>query len=138
MTEFLYARLIDDVCAHEGLTDPRRVHDSGMLLIDGHAVSLMHDALIDPGALYITIDFGALPEEQMLQAYRAMLETNLMLAAFGAGALAVDPANGNPVFAGRVALTPELTGAQFAEMLRQCVGHAQQWQRELAASAFGK
>lgn len=135
MTEFLYRKLIHDVCTLEGLPDPQRVFDTDKLLIDGHEVSLVYDALIDPDALYMTIDFGALPEQHRLMAYRAMLETNLMLAALGAGALALDPANSHPVFAGRIPLTPDFTAAQFSEMLRQCVSHAQQWQQDIAASA---
>jgi hypothetical protein len=135
MTEFLYRRLIEEVCIHEGLPDPQRIYNGDRLLIDGHEVSLLYDAMIDPGVLYMTVDFGALPERHALMAYRAMLEANLMLAAIGMGVLALDPATDHPVFAGRMPLTPELTAAQFADMLKQCVAHGRQWQQDLAASA---
>jgi hypothetical protein len=135
MTDTFYEQLIRELCACEDLPDPRQIFEKGAMRIGGHDVHLMHDGLLDPDTVYLTVDFGALPEDAILLAYRAMLETNIMLAALGTGALALDPSTGHPVFASRIALTPELTGAQLADMLKQCVGHAQQWQLGLAALA---
>ncbi|HEY8608088.1 MAG TPA: CesT family type III secretion system chaperone [Noviherbaspirillum sp.] len=94
-----YISLVRDLCRLCELKNPEVVIDSGAMMVNDVVISLAHNATVDPGVLFIYCDFGKVPEGREVEAYSAMLKTNLLLYNGRGPAFAMSFETGRVVFA---------------------------------------
>src|SRR6478735_1661109 len=119
MTEEMHRTLIEQFCETVGLPDAEKLRANGTLLVDGFQVQLLRNIYCD-GLLDIRVDIGAVPVERERDAYRTMLEINMIASASHTGQIGVVNGNGgnaHAIFSVGMPVTTYTTGEDVAHML---------------------
>jgi hypothetical protein len=131
MSNGAFKALMLDFAKEVGLPDPEQIVETGQFKIDEFQVALFYDERLVAETIFAYIDFGEIAAERERDAYRAMLESNLIIGGVNAGVLGVHPDTGHAIFSFHLALTDDLNGRVLAQTLEHYVEQAQYWQKEV-------
>ena len=127
MTEEMHRTLIEQFCKVVGLADAEKLRANGSLLVDGFHVQLFRNAFRDD-LLDIRVDLGPVPVERERDAYRTMLEINMITSASHSGQIGVvsgDGGESHAIFSVGMPVTTYTTGEEVAHMLDHVLKQAE-------------
>ena len=129
----LFAELAAALCKAAGAALPPLAPDGSggvglRLEIDGVAVSVTHYPAHFPEHVFVLVAFGSVPASAEADAFRELLDANLMMLRPGAPAFARDPLDGQIVLQASCALA-ETSGDALLAGIRAAVGKAIEWRR---------
>ena len=127
MTEEMHRTLVEQFCVAVGLADAEKLRANGSLLVDGFHVQLFRNAYRDD-LLDIRVDLGPVPVERERDAYRTMLEINMITSASHTGQIGVvsgDGGDGHAIFSVGMPVTTYTTGEDVAHMLDHVLKQAE-------------
>jgi Tir chaperone protein (CesT) family len=119
-----YSLLLVDLRRELGVAEI--AHQGDRLLVDGVEITLSRERDTQGEHLWISVDFGAVPERHAHLVYRTMLETNLLAGAAEAGLLTLQP-SGHAALLVRHPLTTALPSDVLAEVLVRYSAVAKRW-----------
>jgi len=128
-----YVELVRDVCRAISLPDADYVLETRTLEIEGFDVHLDHQES-DPGALYLSIHFGAVTAGRSLTVFRLMLEANLLIYAQDQAQLCLDADTGGTVLLVHLPMTDDVDGAYLADLFVPYAEHGRYWQQNILDS----
>lgn len=131
MSNAAFKSLMLDFAKEVGLPDAESIVESGQFKIDDFQVALFYDERLVEGTIFAYIDFGEIAPEREREAYRAMLEANLIVGGVNAGVLGVHPDTGHAIFSFHIQLKDGITGHHLVEILEHYVEQAQYWHKEV-------
>ncbi|MBP1313275.1 CesT family type III secretion system chaperone [Herbaspirillum huttiense F1] len=124
-----YEQLIHQLCNLCQIKGAQGILEGGPVAVNDVVFSLAHHEQLSPDTLLVYCDFGAVEAGREAQAYRALLETNLLMYAGNGPIYTLSPATGRVVFANRYRL-----GGMDAAMLRSILAHlaakAMDWRKD--------
>jgi hypothetical protein len=112
MTEEMHRALVEQFCKAVGLADAEKLRANGSLLVDGFHVQLACNAFRDD-LLDIRVDLGPVPVERERDAYRTMLEINMITSASHSGQIGIvngDAGQDHAIFSVGMPVTTYTTG----------------------------
>jgi hypothetical protein len=127
MTEEMHRTLVEQFCVAVGLPDAEKLRANGSLLVDGFHVQLFRNAVRDE-LLDIRVDLGPVPVERERDAYRTMLEINMITSASHTGQIGVvggEGGDGHAIFSVGMPVTTYTTGEDVAHMLDHVLRQAE-------------
>lgn len=130
----MYETLIADFCALTGVVDPTQIAaliNGNAVEIDGVDFSLAYSETEAPDRLMIFCDYGAIPQGEELEVYRALLEANLFTYSSDSAVFATIPGSNHVLCAHRFALN-----GLNAEALRGIVGFISERARDWRHTHF--
>lgn len=141
----VYRNLINQICAHAQIPDPRALYDKAELDIGGTQFMLRHGGDQAPHIFNIYCGLGPLPETSRELAMQRLLETNLLMASSGTSAcFGYNPDNKQAILYCVMPLD-QSSGLLTLSMLRQFAAVAEQWrntyfldQNEIAGASDGR
>lgn len=86
-----FASLVCDLCILWSLDQPESLWRGEAISINGVLCSLRYDARVNPDLVFAYCDFGALPEERIVDVYRVLLEANFQMYAGRGPVFSVSP-----------------------------------------------
>lgn len=123
----VYRNLINQICEHAQIPDPRALYEKAELDIGGIQFLLRHGGDQAPHVFSIYCGLGPLPEPSRGMAMQRLLETNLLLASSGTGAsFGYNPDNKQAILYCVMPLD-QSSGLLTLSMLRQFAVVAGQW-----------
>jgi len=129
MSKQQYEQLIHQLCNLCQIKGAQGILEGGPVAVNDVVFSLAHHEQVSPDTLLVYCDFGAVEAGREAQAYRALLETNLLMYAGNGPIYTLSPATGRVVFANRYRL-----GGMDAVMLRSILAHlaakAMDWRKD--------
>lgn len=125
MTDQMYTTILSQFCEAVGLQEPEKLQATGTLVIDDFNVALSYHSMIAPDKLNIEVDLGTVPVERERDAYRAMLEMNLVTSQWQTGQIGIYGSSGHAVFSVHMPLAPHTTGQDLATTLDHVIHQAQ-------------
>lgn len=129
MSKQHYEELIHALCALCEVQGAQGILEGGPLALNDVVFSLAYNEKIDANALLVYCDFGAVEAGREAEAYRALLETNLLMYAANGPMYTLSPATGRVVFANHYPLA-----GMEPKMLRTILAHlaakAMDWRKD--------
>lgn len=112
------------LCGIEGEADS--IINGGPLAVNDVALSLSHNAEISPHTVLVYCDFGEVEEGREAEAYRALLEANMVMYSANGPMYTVSPLTGRVVFANNYPLEA-LDARSLRNALARLASMAQAW-----------
>lgn len=122
----IYRSLLADLSHALGVADAARLHGEGRLDLAGTRIGLSHERDAQGEHLWVSVDFGRVPDVQAHRVYRAMLEANLRAGGPEGGVFTLQP-GGRAALLVRHPLTPALGGDLLARVLLGYAAVAGRW-----------
>lgn len=123
----VYRNLINQICEHAQIPDPRALYDRAELDIGGTQFLLRHGGEQAPHIVNIYCGLGPLPAEQRELVLQRLLETNLLLAGSGHNATFGYNADIKQVVLYCMLPLEQSSGMLTLAMLRHFAAVAEQW-----------
>ncbi len=129
MSRDRYIRLIEEFCALTKLDEPARIMQGGAVEFDDIPFSLLYSDKINPGALLVYCEFGALPPGQDSDALRVLLQKNLLLFD-GGGAPAFAMSGTGKILRAQRLMLADAKAQQLFDLLADIAEKAKQWRKD--------
>lgn len=129
MSKDRYIRLIEEFSRLSKLDEPARIVQGGAVEFDGIPFSLLFSEKINPGALLVYGEFGALPPGQEDCALRILLRKNL-LRYDGDGGPAFSISAAGKILSAHRLLLADATAQQLVDLLSDIAEKATQWRKD--------
>jgi len=120
-------QLLKELREAMGLPRPPAASPHTNIVVDGVEVVLAAEPYADTGELQVCVDLGEIPEPKARHAYRAMLESNLLVGGLNVGVMTLHPDAQRGSLVLRLPLTPELRGDALADAVRHSVELSKSW-----------
>lgn len=114
------------LCGIEGTAES--IINGGPLAVNNVAFSISHNAEISPHAVLVYCDFGAVEEGREAEAYRALLEANMVMYSANGPMYTVSPLTGRVVFANNYPLEA-LDARSLRNALARLAAASQAWSK---------
>lgn len=123
----IYLNLINQICEHAQIPDPRALYDKAELNIGGTQFLLRHGGEQAPHIANIYCGLGALPDTSRELVLQRLLETNLLMAGSGnSPSFGYNPENKQVILYCMLPLD-QASGMLTLAMLRHFAAVAEQW-----------
>ena len=140
MTEEMHRTLVEQFCVAVGLPDAEKLRANGSLLVDGFHVQLFRNEFRDD-LLDIRVDLGSVPVERERDAFRTMLEINMITSASHTGQIGVvggERGDSHAIFSVGMPVTTYTTGEDVAHMLGHVLKQAEYVRDAVNSSGNGE
>ncbi|TWC67344.1 CesT family type III secretion system chaperone [Herbaspirillum sp. SJZ099] len=91
MSRSRFIELTNDFCAIANIDQPELMVQGNAIEVDGIDFFVQYDEEFAPDHLIVYCDFGMPPQERLLDAYQALLETNMLIYAANSPAFMLGP-----------------------------------------------
>jgi hypothetical protein len=122
--------LIEGFCKLCGVDDPHRVIRGGAVMINEVAFWLIHEEKDYPGLVIINCDFGEVMPGRRNDAYRVLLEANLLLNTGSGPAFTLARDTGRVILADRYRLDDKCRPQELYDMLCHLAAKAKAWRTD--------
>lgn len=129
MSKDRYIHLLEEFCRLSKLDAPARIAEGGAIEFDDIPFSLLYSEKINPGALLVYGEFGALPHGQEAEALRILLQQNL-LRYDGDGGPAFSMSAAGKILSAHRLLLADAKAQQLADLLSDIAEKAKQWRKD--------
>lgn len=122
--------LLGQLAIAHGAVAPRHLMEERRLAISGFDISFAHHET-DPGAFYLTFDFGVISSGRTLKVFRLLLEANLLIYAQDQAQLGMNSESGGILLIVRVPFASDVNGEWLLELLEHYVKHGHYWRENI-------
>ncbi|ALU89651.1 hypothetical protein Hrubri_2466 [Herbaspirillum rubrisubalbicans M1] len=129
MSKQHYEQLIQQLCNLCQIKGAQGILEGGPVAVNDVVFSLAHHEQLSPDTLLVYCDFGAVEVGREAQAYRALLETNLLMYAGNGPMYTLSPATGRIVFANRYRLSG-MDAVTLRSILAHLAAKAMDWRKD--------
>ena len=123
-----YEELIKQLCELTKIDEAQSIIDGGPLAVNEVIFSLHNPVQINQGVLLIYCDFGEVAAGREAEAYRALLETNMLMFAASGPMYTISPLTGRVIFANHYAVT-DFDARSLRNTLAHLAGKAKEWRK---------
>jgi hypothetical protein len=125
MSRTRFIDLANEFCALNNVAQPKLLVECHPIEVEGVDFFLQYDEQFSPEHLVVYCDFGLPPAERLLDAYRALLETNMIV--YGAGSPAFMLGPDKRVLFGYHCRLMELKAPQLLDIFVNLAAQARDW-----------
>lgn len=125
MSRSRFIDLANDFCALANLDQPALLVEGHAVAVDGIDFFLQYDEEYAPEHLVVYCDFGMPPAGRLLEAYEALLETNMIV--YGANSPAFMLGPDKAVVFGYQCRLHELRAPELLDIFLNLAGQARDW-----------
>lgn len=129
MSKQHYQELIHALCALCEVQGAQGIVEGGPLAVNDVVFSLAYNEEVDANALLVYCDFGAVEAGREAEAYRALLETNLLMYAANGPMYTLSPATGRVVFTNHYPLAG-MEPKTLRSILAHLAAKAMDWRKD--------